>query len=70
MYNLDQLNQPKNDDSENETKEWKVYKHTCKVNGLIYIGITARSIEVRWEKGYRNNKKLYKDILSYGRAGF
>lgn len=70
MYNLEQQNQPKDNDSENETKEWKVYKHTCKANGLIYIGITAKSTEIRWRQGYKNNKELYKDILSYGRDGF
>ena len=37
-----------------------------------YIGVTSRSVDVRWNKGhgYHNNRSLYKDIKKYGWDNF
>lgn len=45
-----------------------VYKHTNKYNGKVYIGITRRQPEVRWNngKGYENNEYFYRAIQKYG----
>lgn len=44
-----------------------VYKHTAP-NNKVYIGITCRNEEIRWNKGkgYKNNKHFYSDIQKYG----
>lgn len=44
-----------------------VYKHTTPSN-KVYIGITSRNLNRRWENGvgYRNNKYFYNAILKYG----
>ena len=48
---------------------YTVYKHTAP-NGKVYIGITRRKLEERWEagKGYKSNSLFYKAILKYGWA--
>lgn len=48
---------------------YTVYKHTAP-NGKVYIGITRRKLEERWEagKGYKSNSFFYKAILKYGWA--
>jgi group I intron endonuclease len=62
-------------------KKYLVYKHTNKVNGLVYIGITCQKPEKRWDKGrgYKpakdangNEKPLYfwNAINKYGWDGF
>jgi group I intron endonuclease len=62
-------------------KKYLVYKHTNKVNGLVYIGITCQKPEKRWQKGrgYKpakdandNEKPLYfwNAINKYGWDGF
>lgn len=50
-----------------ETKYY-VYKHTNKVNGKIYIGITCQKPKQRWQngKGYKNNKHFWRSIQRYG----
>lgn len=57
---------------ENNAKIWKVYKYTCKHNGLIYIGITSKTLDQRWANGngYRNNPRLDNAIKKYGIDGF
>ena len=59
---------------ENNEKEtnWKLYKYTCIPNGLIYFGITCRTLDERWENGfgYRNNPRLYNCIKLYGKQNF
>lgn len=46
---------------------YSVYKHTCP-NNKVYIGITCRNPEYRWNngKGYKNNKHFYSAIQKYG----
>ena len=42
-------------------KIWKIYKHTNKINGKCYIGITSKKYaHMRWSKG-----KGYKDQVFY-----
>ena len=49
-----------------------VYKHTNKVNGKVYIGITTKSPRARWDngKGYRGNRHFWNAIQKYGWDGF
>lgn len=57
---------------EENQRIWKVYRYTCKHNGLIYIGITSRTLDERWASGngYKNNPRLYNTIKKYGVEGF
>ena len=50
-----------------ETKYY-VYKHTNKVNGKTYIGITCQKPKQRWQngKGYRENNHFWRSIKKYG----
>lgn len=45
-----------------------VYKHTNKVNGKVYIGITCQRPKRRWSngKGYRENNHFWRSIKKYG----
>ena len=48
---------------------WCVYKHTNKINGKIYIGITSAStLNQRWDNGngYKENDDFFSDIKKYG----
>jgi len=49
-----------------------VYKHTCLINDKVYVGITARTPEVRWSngRGYRNNVYFTNAIKKYGWENF
>ena len=49
-----------------------VYKHTNKINGKVYIGITCQTPEQRWRSGlgYKDQSKFYGAILKYGWDGF
>ena len=62
-------------------KKYLVYKHTNKVNGLVYIGITSMKPKKRWANGYGykpgkdkdgNERSLYfwNAIQKYGWDGF
>lgn len=48
-----------------------VYKHTAP-NGKVYIGITGKSPETRWQKGfgYRNNHHFTNAVRLYGWDNF
>ena len=54
-------------------KRYSVYKHTNKVNGKVYIGITSMEPEKRWGNNGRNysgNKHLSNSIGKYGWDNF
>ena len=48
-------------------KTYCVYKHTSP-SGKVYIGITRRNVNIRWEngKGYKRHPYFYNAILKYG----
>lgn len=43
-----------------------VYKHTNKLNGKVYIGLTSRTLQKRINSGYYDNKAFNDDIVKYG----
>lgn len=49
-------------------KRWCVYKHTNTANGKVYIGITSKKPQARWEdgRGYRHNVYFNNAIEKYG----
>lgn len=55
-----------------EEKTWKLYKYTCIPNGLIYFGITCKTLDERWANGngYRSNSHLDRCIKLYGEKNF
>ena len=48
-------------------KTYKVYKHVFP-NGKVYVGITSRSLKIRWDhgKGYSYNSRINNAINKYG----
>lgn len=52
----------------NQDKKYCVYRHTNKFNGKVYIGITCRRPEIRWNNGngYKNNEYFFRAIQKYG----
>lgn len=56
-----------------ENGDYCVYIHTNKVNGKMYVGITARCPEIRWGKngsGYISCCKFWRAIKKYGWENF
>ena len=53
-------------------KRYCVYKHTNKINGKSYIGITCQKPENRWNngRGYVNNDYFWRAINKYGWHNF
>ena len=53
-------------------RNYKVYKHTNKINGKIYIGTTKIELKYRWNngKGYKTNEEFTYDINKYGWSNF
>lgn len=49
-----------------------VYKHTNKINGKVYIGITSQSPRKRWDcgRGYQKNDHFWRAIQKYGWDSF
>lgn len=55
---------------ENNDRVWKLYKYTCIHNGLIYFGITSKTLDERWRDKYIGNPRLHNCIMKYGKEGF
>lgn len=53
-------------------KSWCVYKHTNKLNGKSYVGVTSQPVRSRWKdgEGYRNCTLFYRAIQKYSWDGF
>jgi len=53
-------------------KKHVVYKHTNKINGKVYIGITSIEVKKRWSNGsgYTHNDCFTKAINKYGWDNF
>ena len=49
-----------------------VYKHTNKINGRVYVGITCQNLEDRWKGGlgYKTNRHFSRAIKKYGWENF
>ena len=56
----------------NTKKKYCVYMHKNKINNKVYIGITFRKPEDRWQKGqgYHKQLKFFNAILKYGGDNF
>lgn len=53
-------------------RSYCVYKHTNKVNGKVYIGITSQRPKKRWDcgRGYQKNDHFWRAIQKYGWDNF
>lgn len=57
----------------NEQGNWKVYMHTCRETGMVYVGITSETCpENRWKRGlgYKHNPHFWNAIQKYGWRNF
>lgn len=52
--------------------KWCVYRHTNKLNGKCYVGITSQNVRVRWNRGwgYQYCPHFWKAIQKYGWDNF
>ena len=48
-------------------KQWLIYKHTSIKSGKSYIGLTLKTMEVRWRQ-HVTSAKLCKDNYHFQRA--
>lgn len=49
-----------------------IYKHTCKINGKVYIGLTVKTMEARWSEHcadakYHPKRKFFAAINKHGK---
>ena len=51
-----------------DKREYCVYKHTSKIDGRAYVGITRVGTKQRWHngKGYKRNQYFWRYIQKYG----
>lgn len=51
-----------------EERKYCVYKHTSKIDGRAYVGITRVGVKQRWHsgKGYKRNQYFWRYIQKYG----
>jgi len=52
-----------------EKREYCVYKHTSKIDGRAYVGITRVGVENRWRNGgigYKNQKYFWHYVKKHG----
>ena len=51
---------------------WSVYAVTCKINQKLYIGVTSRSVKLRWQEHCTKggSPALVRAISKYGRDAF
>ena len=66
-----EINKYKNkiNNTHDPNRKWCVYKHTNKINGKVYIGMTGEStLNKRWDNGngYKDNDSFFSDIQKYG----
>lgn len=66
-----EINKYKNkiNNTHDPNRKWCVYKHTNKINGKVYIGMTGEStLNKRWDNGngYKDNELFFSDIQEYG----
>lgn len=66
------MNTLKNNEQNENEKKYKVYAHINKINGKIYIGLTSKSPNQRWDngKGYVYNSHFWSAIKKYGWDNF
>lgn len=56
-----------------EQKTWLIYKHTCKINGKGYVGMTCQDIYRRWQNGFGYNAEdqiFGRAVQKYGWENF
>lgn len=53
-------------------KRWCVYRHTNRINGKCYIGITSQDVRIRWNRGwgYQGCPHFWRAIQKYGWDAF
>jgi group I intron endonuclease len=57
-------------DSSKESNKWIVYRHTCLITGLSYIGYTKKTLQRRWNEhvALANDKRILKKKYCFQNA--